>query len=281
MTIAGVLPVADHWYQAAPVSQAITLIREPHVHPLLRSNIWHVRGSLRDLVIDCGLGITPLRPAFPRLFSRDPILVLTHAHLDHMGSAREFEHCLAHRREPAEHPPRGSLYGGPLAAELGLDEQLPPLLLSAIPHHGYDPAGYRLHPAAVSRWVDEGDSIDLGDRVFTVLHLPGHSPGSIALLDQREGTLFSGDTVYDDDLLDELTGSCRADYLTTMRRLRDLPVRIVHAGHDASFDRARLHQLIDTYITTRTTTTGHPPAPASHKCTRRPAPGSPAANPGT
>ena len=41
----------------------------------------------------------------------------------------------------------------------------------------------------------EGDVIDSGARPLTVLHLPGHSPRSIALFDQRDGTLFSGDVV--------------------------------------------------------------------------------------
>jgi len=40
-----------------------------------------------------------------------------------------------------------------------------------------------------------------------VLHLPGHSPGCIALYDAKSQELFSGDIVYDGDLLDELPGS--------------------------------------------------------------------------
>ena len=40
--------------------------------------------------------------------------------------------------------------------------------------------------------------VDPGGRPLTVLHLPGHSPGSIALFDPADGTLFSGDVVYDD-----------------------------------------------------------------------------------
>jgi glyoxylase-like metal-dependent hydrolase (beta-lactamase superfamily II) len=49
--------------------------------------------------------------------------------------------------------------------------------------------------------------IDLCDRVFEVLHLPGHSPGSIGLWERQTGTLFSGDAIYDGPLLDELRDS--------------------------------------------------------------------------
>ena len=42
------------------------------------------------------------------------------------------------------------------------------------------------------------DIIDLGDRRFRVVHLPGHSPDSIGLLDEHDGLFFSGDAIYDD-----------------------------------------------------------------------------------
>ncbi len=88
-----------------------------------------------------------------------------------------------------------------------------------------------------TRIVDEGDVIDLGDRAFEVLSLPGHTPGSIGLWDEADGTLFCGDVVYaEDPLIDQAPTSDVQAYLATMRRLRDVPVRIVHAGHDRSMD---------------------------------------------
>lgn len=91
--------------------------------------------------------------------------------------------------------------------------------------------------------------IGLGDRTFEVLALPGHSPGSMGLYEAHTGTLFSGDAVYDDEvLLDTLPGSDREAYRRTVRRLRDLPVAVVHAGHAASFGRARLAELCDAYL---------------------------------
>ena len=47
-------------------------------------------------MVDSGLGIVALRDALPHLFERDPILVLSHAHLDHMGGAHEFAQCWVH-----------------------------------------------------------------------------------------------------------------------------------------------------------------------------------------
>ena len=109
----------------------------------------------------------------------------------------------------------------------------------------------RQQPCAQVSEIDEGDVIDLGDRAFEVLHLPGHSPGSIGLWHSSAGVLFSGDAIYDGPLLDELGDSSIDQYCVTMERLMALPVTVVHAGHDPSFGRDRLRQLAAAYLQRR------------------------------
>ncbi|UOQ90953.1 MBL fold metallo-hydrolase [Agromyces endophyticus] len=241
------LEIVDRWFAVEPVDERITRIIEPHVHEFVRGNIWQVRGSARDLVIDCGLGVAPLRDECPALFANDPVLVVTHAHLDHMGGAHEFDDRRAHAAEPMGDPRGASIRGAVLRDELGLDEELPDLLITARPA-GFDPDAYRLRPAPATTRLVDGDAVDLGDRCLRVLHLPGHTPGSICLFDEASGTLFSGDVIYDDVLLDGLHESDRDDYATSLQRLRDLPVRVVHPGHGDSFDGVRLRELIDDYL---------------------------------
>jgi len=108
-------------------------------------------------------------------------------------------------------------------------------------HLSLDPMPERDRPWSIER-------IDLGDRSFAVLHLPGHSPGSIGLWDEANGLLFSGDAVYDGPLLADLPGTDKAAYAATLKRLRDLPVEVVHAGHDPSFGRDRLHAIVREYL---------------------------------
>lgn len=245
------LPVATEWFALTEVGHGITRITEPHVRPLLRANFWHVRGRDRDLIVDCGLGVAPLRAALPSLFAHDPVLVLTHAHLDHMGSAHEFDDCWAHPSEPVETPGRGTLDGPTLARMLGLyreNQRLPDTLITARPDSSFDPADYRLPPATVTRYLRDGDTVDLGDRALTVLHLPGHSPGGLALYDEATETLFSGDTIYDDELLDDIDGADPVAYRRTMHRLRELPVQLCHGGHAESVEGPRLQQIIDGYL---------------------------------
>jgi glyoxylase-like metal-dependent hydrolase (beta-lactamase superfamily II) len=248
------LPVVADWFRISVVDDGLTMITEPHADELVSANVWLVRGRERDLLVDAGLGVASLRAAVDPVLSsggRDPVLVVTHAHLDHMGSAHEFADCLAHPAEAVGDPPPGSLFGPALGAELGFDAALPPLLISALPYPGYDPARYRLRPAVVTRSLRDGDVVDPGGRPLTVLHLPGHSQGSIALFDPGDGSLFSGDVVYDDELLDSVVGADVAQYRASLLRLRSLPVRVVHPGHGPSFGRRRLHAIIDRYLKER------------------------------
>ena len=60
-------------------------------------------------------------------------------------------------------------------------------------HPDYSPATYSIKAAPLTDHIDEGDVIDLGDHAYQVLHLPGHSPGSIGLWDIKDKTaIISG-----------------------------------------------------------------------------------------
>ena len=70
----------------------------------------------------------------------------------------------------------------------------------------------------------------------------------MCLFNEDDGSLFSGDVIYDDVLLDELPESDIADYVSSMLRLRALPVKIVYPGHGDAFDGDRMRQIIDEYV---------------------------------
>lgn len=250
------LPVAERWFERKVIDDDITLLFEPHVHPLLRCNIWHVRGRDRDMLVDSGLGVASLTAAARDLFQKQLLAVASHTHMDHTGGIFEFAERLVHEREAQSMAMAADQWSLDIAsydtaARAGLSKagyDISGGLLTAIPHRDFDPATYTLRPAAATRTLSEGDVVDLGDRTFEVLHLPGHSPGSIGLWEKESGTLFSGDALYDGPLLDDIPGSDKSDYAITMARLRALPVRTVHAGHDQSFGRERLVELVDAYL---------------------------------
>ena len=119
---------------------------------------------------------------------------------------------------------------------------------SAAPYAGFDWRSYAVKPADPTDTLDEGDAIDLGDRAFRVLHLPGHSPGSIVLWETATQTLFSGDAIYDGDLIDTFAHSDPATYNETMARLKAMDVNVVHAGHNHSFGKVQMDRIIDEYV---------------------------------
>jgi glyoxylase-like metal-dependent hydrolase (beta-lactamase superfamily II) len=247
--------VADRWFEHETVDDGVLRIREPHVDPFLQANLFLVRGRDRDLLVDTGLGIGSLRGELAELFERPTIALATHRHFDHTGGLHEFEEVVVHR-DDAEAVANAHGFAS-LRIEEYPPEELsgydpPASLLTALPREGFELGSYAVTPITPTRVVDEGDEIDLGDRTFRVLHLPGHTPGEIGLWEEATRTLFSGDCVYESGvLLDELPESNIADYVRSMRRLREVSARIVHGGHDDSFGRERLLELIEGYVRTR------------------------------
>ena len=234
------LPVVHDWFEKQHLSDDITLFTEPHIDPWLQPNTWHVRGRDKDLLIDTGMGVGDLRAAMGKLIDRPILAVATHTHFDHIGSHHQFSDRACHSAEAdiLSNPTQENT-----VADLINDQSI-----RAIPSPDYKVSDYHIVPAPPTQILSQGDVVDLGDRTFEVLHLPGHSPGSIGLFEHATGIFFAGDAVYDGELLDQLYHSNIESYIDTMRRLRELPVRVVHCGHYGSFDRARMIELIDTYI---------------------------------
>ncbi|MDQ2849985.1 MAG: MBL fold metallo-hydrolase [Actinomycetota bacterium] len=167
--------------------------------------------------------------------------------------------CHAHPLEDITDPSGGSSLGGrELVDGLGLSGAypVPDWLLTSIPHPGCRPQDYTLRPARDCANLTDGQIIDLGDRHLRILHLTGHSPGSIALYDATDRALFSGDVIHDLDtdeqLLDELRSSDIGDYIASMHRSKDLDVDVAHCGHGPVLHSDRFNEIIENYPRGRT-----------------------------
>lgn len=249
----------DTWWAQRRISERVTLLTEPHVAEFLRCNVWHIRGQDCDLVVDTGLGLAPLVPLLELSEHSQVMVVLTHSHADHSGGWDEFNERCAHHLEAGYLDPRTaapdleSLW----AADLGQAERehmsdsgydIPDCFVTALPAGFPDVETLPFRPATPTRLLDEGDRIDVGDRAFEILHLPGHSPGSIGLVDRDARLLLSGDAIYDGPLLDQLPGSDIDAYLQTMARLRGLDVELTLPGHGEPFGGERLDAIAAEYL---------------------------------
>jgi glyoxylase-like metal-dependent hydrolase (beta-lactamase superfamily II) len=243
------IAAAASWYETLPLADGVTWIWEPHIKPFYRCNIWHLRGRDSDLLVDSGMGVVSLREKVALVAERPLIAVASHSHFDHIGSHHEFPQRAAHRAE-------ADVLTTPSRFETLADPYVTDDIFTALPPGDYRSERYQVKPAPATRLLDDGDFIDLGDRSLQVLHLPGHSPGSIGLWEAATGILFAGDTVYDGPLVDDCHHSDIAAYLASMERLLSLPVRVVHGGHFPSFGGDRYRQLIRAYLQGKSGPTG-------------------------
>lgn len=232
---------AKDWWRVRSVGDGVTWIDEPHIHEFYRCNVWHVRGRDGDMLVDSGMGVVSLREQVPLVTERPLEAVASHTHFDHIGCHHEFpcRSCHAAEAELMRNPTRANTLADPYVT----DE-----IFTALPPAPYQSALYAVKSAPATRLLWDGDVVDLGDRTFEVIHTPGHSPGGIALWEAATGVLFSGDIVYDGALIEDTYHSDAGAYHRSMVRLYDLPVRVVHGGHFASYGRERHREIIGNWL---------------------------------
>lgn len=137
----------------------------------INENTWrfednqHVRfflltGTEKALLIDSGMTITNARDLAEELTSLPLMLLNTHGDRDHVASNHQFETFYMHPDEKENYYEVQRMTG----------EFTP---------------------------IHDGDELDLGDRPLKIIALPGHTPGSIAVLDVKQRMLFSGDPIQD------------------------------------------------------------------------------------
>ncbi|MGO1118858.1 MBL fold metallo-hydrolase [Rhodovibrionaceae bacterium A322] len=232
---------AADWYDTRKMGDDVTHIFEPFITDYYRCNIWHVRGRDRDLLVDSGMGVVSLRQQVPLVTEKSCLAVASHSHFDHIGCHHEFDERLIHQEEAEilARPTRGNTL-----ADCVEDAEV----FTKLPPAPYRADLYAVQAAPATRLLQAGDVLDLGDRSFEIIHTPGHSPGSIMLYEASRELLFAGDTIYDGPLADDLYHSNLDDYIASLERIVDLPVRVVHGGHFPSFDGKRYGELIRQFL---------------------------------
>lgn len=231
----------EDWWRIRAVGDGVTWIDEPHIREFYRCNVWHVRGRDCDMLVDSGMGVVSLRERVALVTERPLQAVASHTHFDHIGCHHEFDCRLCHAAE-------AGILADPTRAATLADPYVTDDIFTRLPPAPYLSASYRVASAPATRILADGDVVDLGDRHFEVIHTPGHSPGGIALWEAATGILFSGDIVYDGELIEDTYHSDADDYFRSMIRLYDLPVGVVHGGHFPSYGYGRHRAIIGDWL---------------------------------
>jgi glyoxylase-like metal-dependent hydrolase (beta-lactamase superfamily II) len=216
---------AHGWFEVTQFPHGVTMLAEPGHSEDVKSYL--VEGERAVAVLDAGMGVGDFYELASSHSQREPIVLLSHAHFDHIGACHRYARVLVHASEA------DSLRAGypnehfrPWFAE----EHLRGVPLP----EGFDPATADIPGCEPTGYLNDGDVIDLGGRQLEVFHTPGHSPGGITLLDRANRLLFPGDAVYLGPMFAYRATSDPVAYRSTLRLLAELAndVDVVYPSHN-------------------------------------------------
>ena len=132
--------------------------------------------SRKAVVIDPGGDVPKILEAIKQTGVTVEKIWLTHGHIDHVGGAAELRD---HLNVPIE---------GPHVADK--------FLLDNVVESGARFGMTDVRNFAPNRWLDEGDSVAIGDLTFDIYHCPGHSPGSVVFFNKELRFAHVGDVLF-------------------------------------------------------------------------------------
>ena len=164
------------------------------------------------------------------------LIVSTHGHWDHIGDNAAL---VAWTREQAQHLAQHAAADDTAASADDTGEALiavHPLDRHRLVHPEPISAPFEIPPSVPAVDLAEGGRIRFGAIELEVLHTPGHTEGSVCLLDKESGVLFSGDTLFADGWgRTDLPGGSDGQMVESLGRLAGLPDELrVLPGHGAA-----------------------------------------------
>lgn len=238
-------------------------VRLPLPFALKAIHAYLIRGSRGWTVVDAGLHYQPDIEVWEEVRRQEGFawgdveqIVLTHYHPDHYGlsgwlqqqtgapvriSATDFEQASLFWDDASDQPETMATF----YREHGLATEW----ANRIPGHLREFKKW-VEPHPEPTWLEAGGTIRLGDRVYQVLHTPGHADGHLSFFDSERGWLIGGDF-----LLPKITPNislwpgCDPNplrtYLTTLEQMKSLPVTRVFPSHGGVFEhyRERIEEL--------------------------------------
>lgn len=178
--------VEDPWFEVYKPASGVFAIYEPHQAEETIGYL--IVGSERALLFDTGMGISDIKKVTEQLTKLPVVVLNSHTHDDHVGGNWQFKTVYGMDTDFTRQNAKGS-------REDAQAEITPDQICGALPK-GFDSKSYSTRPWKITRYIHDGDKIELGNRTIEVIAIPGHTPDAISLLDRGNGLLFTGDTYY-------------------------------------------------------------------------------------
>jgi len=168
-------------------------------------------------VVDPGGDVTRILTEAARLGLTITQIVLTHGHIDHAGGADEL-------RETLSAPP-----GAARVPIIGPDQR-DRFLLDNLALQGRNFGMTQSRNVIPDRWLSEGDTVDMAGVTFSVLHCPGHTPGSVVLVDADGRFALVGDVLFRGSV-----GRTDFPYGDTEALINAITTKLLPLGDDMNF----------------------------------------------
>ena len=171
--------------------------------------IW-CEATRKAVVIDPGGDVPRIKEAIEKTGVSVEKIWLTHGHIDHVGGAAELRDAL---KVPIE---------GPHVADK--------FLLDNVVSSGARFGMTGVRDFAPDRWLDEGETVSIGELSFDILHCPGHSPGSVVYFNTELRFAHVGDVLFNGSVgRTDLPGGDHATLIASIRQ------KLLPLGDDVGF----------------------------------------------
>jgi glyoxylase-like metal-dependent hydrolase (beta-lactamase superfamily II) len=178
--------ISDPWFEVYKVAPDTFAIYEPHQSEETISYL--ILGKETALLFDTGMGISDIRKVVQELTKLPVIALNSHTHNDHVGGNWQFDAIYSMDTDFSRQNAKGS--SADAQAEIAPGE-----ICGELPK-SFNAKSYRTKPWTISKYIRDGDNLELGERSIEVIATPGHTPDSICLYDAANRLLFTGDTYY-------------------------------------------------------------------------------------
>ncbi|RKD88186.1 MBL fold metallo-hydrolase [Mangrovibacterium diazotrophicum] len=164
------------------------------------TTLYLIEGTKKALLIDTGTisKISKLDSIVGLLTAKPVVVLITHVHVDHAGNMNYFEDVYLH---PAD-----------------------TVLLGRIPPYN-----------GTTHYLADGDQFELGNKNIEVLHMPGHTPGSVVFIDREAGNCYSGDAFGSGQVWMQLqphvSMAVYAESCRRMEKLMNEGITKIYCGH--------------------------------------------------